>query len=280
MQPRPSESIYNKLLTASTLVQFRPALISGYAIGALDMSLASRRILSIPTQLGCRVGCTFCISSTQPLIRNLSANDMLSMVRSCLAAESADGRPMELSFTGEGEPALNWKAAAQVCRELASLSPDFNAVRYCFSGIGADRLLGKLDGGPYPVRLQFSLHAARQSVRSALVPNSLPLDRIAIALQETRHRFSAIELNVVLQEGVNDSPEDLAALADWGDPAWPILLNPLLRDGQEHIAATTDWAQALLEGAGRRVLRYTRIAERISRERIYPLLSARALSAS
>lgn len=244
------------------------------------MRLASRRILSIPTQLGCRVACTFCISSKQPLIRNLSANDMLSLVRTCLAAEPPDGRPIELSFTGEGEPALNWKAAAAVCRELAGLSPDFNAVRYCFSGIGADRLLAKLAGGPYPVRLQFSLHAARQSVRDTLIPNTLPLETIAKALQATQHQFSGIELNVVLQEGVNDSPDDLAALAAWGDPAWPILLNPLLRDGKEHIAASTDWAQAFLEDAGRRVLRYARIAQRISRDRIYPLLTARALNPS
>ncbi|MDN8616532.1 radical SAM protein [Variovorax ginsengisoli] len=249
--------------------------MTGYRTGALDISLAARRIISVPTQLGCRIGCTFCVSGEGPLARNLTSPEILHLVEEALRAAPPDGRPLELSFTREGEPALNWRQAAAVCEALPGISADFDSVRYCFSGLGADRLLGKLDGGSFPTRLQLSLHAARQPVRDRLVRNSAPLPTILAAIQLHQGRFSSIELNVVLQDGVNDSDEDLAALARWGSPAWPILLNPLLRDGAEVPGRRAEYFESRLRLAGRTARRYREIGARISRGGIYPLMAAR-----
>jgi 23S rRNA (adenine2503-C2)-methyltransferase len=257
---------------------FREAVFSGYRTGALDILMGNRRVISVPSQLGCTVGCSFCISQNAPLVRNLSAGEMLELIRQCLTEMPPDGRPIELSFTGEGEALLNWRNTGETVRALGRLSTDFNAVRYCFSGLGARKLLPRVIPGELPVRLQLSLHAARQSVRDRLIPRSSPLDEIHAALLGQKNRFSAIELNVVLQDGVNDSEEDLAALIAWGDPSWPVLLNPVLGDGEERVAARTDYFETALRAAGRDVKRYSRIGARISRERIYPLMSARALS--
>ncbi|MBC8739738.1 radical SAM protein [Paraburkholderia sp. UCT31] len=261
-------------------VRFRPVLFEGYRTGAVDIGLADRRIISVPSQLGCRVACTFCISSATRLVRNLSADEMLQLVRTCLDGAPPDDRPIELSFTGEGEPALNWRAAAQVCSALPDISANFDCVRYSFSGLGAASLLGKLDGGGYPTRLQFSLHAARDSVRSALVPRTAPLADILEAMRRHQSQFSGVELNVVLQDGVNDSDEDLDALISWGDAAWPILLNPLLSDGTEKMAARTEHFREKLFAAGRVVRQYRKIAAQISREGVYPLMTARATKAA
>ena len=255
-------------------VQWRAAELSGYRTGALDISLAARRIISVPTQLGCRIGCTFCVSGEGPLVRNLTSAEILHLVHEALRAAPPDGRPLELSFTGEGEPAMNWRQAAAVCEALPAISPDFDSVRYCFSGMGADRLLAKLDGGPFPTRLQLSLHAARQQVRDGLVRDSAPLLSILAALKLHQARFASIELNVVLQDGVNDADEDLAELARWGSPAWPILLNPLLRDGAEVPGRRAEHFERGLRAAGRTVRRYREVGARISRGGIYPLLAA------
>lgn len=255
-------------------VEFRPYVASGYRTGVLDIQLDARRVLSLPTQLGCRVGCTFCVSSALPLVRNLSAGEMLAMVAQCLAALPADTRPLELSFTGEGEAVLNWRAAGEVCRQVALLTSRVTSVRYCFSGLGASALLGRLDPGPYPCRLQFSLHTARQDVRDRLVPRSEPLHAIKQALLANAHRFTGIELNVVLQDGVNDSDEDLQALLTWADPAWPVLLNPLLTDGMARPGRRTAEFEAGLRQGGRTVLHYERVGRELAAGRIYPLLSA------
>lgn len=273
MLPR-IENTSTPALTLQT--HFRECVFAGYRTGALDILMGGRRVISVPSQLGCTVGCSFCVSKDAPLVRNLSAGEMLELVQQCLTEIPPDGRPIELSFTGEGEPLLNWRNAAEVVRGLGRLSADFNAVRYCFSGLGAGKLLPRVITAELPVRLQFSLHAARQSVRDQLIPRSSPLDEIHVALLAQKNRFSAIELNVVLQDGVNDSEEDLAALIVWGDPSWPVLLNPVLGDGAKRIAARTDHFEIALRTAGRHVKRYSRIGARISWERIYPLMSARA----
>lgn len=265
--------------TPYTTVVHRPAHFNGYATGALDIAVAGRRVLSIPTQLGCRVGCRFCVSRDTPLVRNLTVDEMLQMVAACFEAEPADERPVELSFTGEGEPLLNWKNTTSVTKEVVSQYPEvFRAVRYCFSGLAAMQLLPKAQDGQLPVRLQLSLHAARQVVRDSLIPRSESLDVILAALRSSDSQFAAIELNVVLQDGVNDSDADLEALMQWGDASWPILLNPLLADGQEVVASRTRHFAAVLRSAGREVKTYSKVGSLISRQGIYPLMSARSSS--
>jgi adenine C2-methylase RlmN of 23S rRNA A2503 and tRNA A37 len=261
--------------STATKVAFRPVNVDGYQTGALDISVAGRRILSIPSQLGCRVACSFCISKHTPLIRNLTTAEMLLLVQTCFDAEPADGRPVDLSFTGEGEPLLNWKNATACAEEAARRHANaFTTVRYCFSGIGASHLLAKARHSQLPVRLQLSLHAARQSVRDQIIPRSQPLAVIMDALRARQADFSAVELNVVLLDGINDTDADLRALVEWGDPAWPVLLNPQVADGQEVIAhATAHFADAL-RAAGRDVKVYSSIAAQIGRQRIYPMMSA------
>lgn len=262
---------------AAPSVDFRSRKIDAFMVGALDIGLSSRRIISVPTQIGCLTGCTFCISSTAPLRRNLSSDEISTLVEDCLIAAPPDGRPIELSFTGEGESLVNWKATARVCRDdLPGLSGDFDAVRFCSSGFAISDLLDKQDPGAYPARLQVSLHAARQCVRDRLVPRSSSLDEIREALDRSGDRFSAVELNVVLQGGINDRDIDLAALCVWGNARWPILLNPLLQDGSAVVASRTDAFERGLEQAGRVVKRYEKIAQAIGRMRIYPLMSVAA----
>lgn len=260
-------------------VRFRP-LVAGTAsgprrTGALDIQLGDRRVISVPSQLGCQVGCSFCISKDTPLARNLRAAEMLEMVRSCLEASPPDGRSIELSFTGEGEPLINWRECGIVARSVPALSVDFASVRYCFSGLGAVQLLERVETAPLPARLQFSLHAARQEVRDRLVARSAPLCDLLRALERHADRFTTIELNIVLQEGVNTSEADLRALASWGDRRWPIVLNPLLSDGREIVASSAARFQGELEAAGRIVKRYGQVAAAISRNGLYPQMTAR-----
>ncbi|KVP16861.1 hypothetical protein WJ84_00885 [Burkholderia ubonensis] len=260
-------------------VFFRPVHVDGYETVVLDISVQGRRVLSLPSQLGCRVGCQFCISKNTPLVRNLSTDELLQMVQTCFEGEPPDDRTVELSFTGEGEPLLNWKNTTACAEEAASRFPGIvTSVRYCFSGIGARQLLSKARHSRLPVRLQLSLHAARQQVRDRLIPRSEPLDVILGALRAHEAQFSAIELNVVLQDGVNDSDEDLRALMEWGDANWPVLLNPLLADGQEIVATETSRFASALRAGGHDVRVYSRVGALISRQRIYPLMAAKALT--
>lgn len=253
---------------------FRPAIFSGYTTGVLDLEVAGRRVLSVPTQLGCIVGCTFCISRTRPLVRSLKAVEMLALVESCLSAAPANGAPVELSFTGEGEPLLNWKQAELVVREMA-IRGTAQTVRYCLSGMGADKLLSWLNTDILPTRLQVSLHAARQDVRDALVPNSISLVQLEKTLLAQGSRFAGVELNVVLQDDINDADADLEALTRWGNMAWPILLNPQLTENTTKVAQRTQHFAEELRRAGRTVRVYRELAQEIVRNGLYSQMSAK-----
>lgn len=261
-------------------VDFHPFEAGEQLTGALDIALESRRVISVPTQLGCKVGCTFCVSSKTALSRNLRASEIAAMARQAQQHAPEDGRPIELSFTGEGEGLMNLRETRAAALEVAALHPGVKSVRYSSSGLGAAKLLGQVPTEDFPTRLQFSLHAARQELRDRMVPNSSPLDEIRRALTTNARRFSAIELNVVLQDGVNDSDEDLRALAGWGDSTWPILLNPVLADGKEVVARRTEHFETHLRAAGRTVKRYSAVAAGISRNGIYPQLTARPAPAA
>jgi len=253
---------------------FRPATVSGYVTGVLDLNVAGRRVLSVPSQLGCTIGCTFCVSQTRPLVRNLQASEMLTLIDQCFAAESARGRSVEVSFTGEGEPLLNWKQTELVVEALARQGV-VDGVRYCLSGLAAARILPELDTGLLPTRLQVSLHAARQSVRDKLVPKSVPLVDLEKTLLAQADGFASVELNVVLQDGINDSEADVDALAQWGCPSWPILLNPLLTSNIATVASRTGFIAGELRRRGREVKVYRTLAEEIVRGGIYPRMTAK-----
>lgn len=49
--------------------------LNGYSVPVTVINL-STRIISIPTQIGCLVGCTFCISSQNKFIRNLTHDEI------------------------------------------------------------------------------------------------------------------------------------------------------------------------------------------------------------
>jgi adenine C2-methylase RlmN of 23S rRNA A2503 and tRNA A37 len=207
-------------------------------------------------------------------VRNLEASEMLALVACALEALPGDARPLELSFTGEGEPLLNWRNVAKTVDSCRRLDARFDRVRYSCSGVGALALLPRTHGAGLPVRLQVSLHSARQAARDHLVPRSTPLIDLEAALRQHQALFQRIELNVVLQDGINDSDADLQALGTWGDESWPILLNPLLSDGQERVAARTSDFENALRAAGRQVVRYERVASAISRGGLYRRLTA------
>ena len=136
-------------------------------------------------------------------------------------------------------------------------------------------MLSRLALPGLPTRLQFSLHSAREAVRARLVPRSVHLSALEAELRAQASRFTAVELNVVLQDGINDADEDLAALLAWGDTDWTILLNPLLLSNGVRESPRTGLFEQTLRAGGRRVLRYSQVAASIGRKRIYPLLRAR-----
>ncbi|MCS6970434.1 MAG: 23S rRNA (adenine(2503)-C(2))-methyltransferase RlmN [Planctomycetes bacterium] len=187
---------------------------------------ASTQCLS--TQVGCRMGCTFCETARLGLIRNLSAAEIVSQV--VTARVRLGWRAKNLVFMGMGEPLDNWDALHQALRVLSDphgLSYGQDRITICTSGhlAGIERL-AKL--GWKRLNLSISLTSADDETRSRLMPinRSAPLARLQQALLAYRpRRCFALGVNYCLLPGINDRREDAARVAAFCRPLGRCLVN-------------------------------------------------------
>jgi 23S rRNA (adenine2503-C2)-methyltransferase len=180
-----------------------------------------RRTLCLSTQVGCAMGCGFCMTATMGLLRNLTAGeicDQVYRVNEDLRRLGVPGdRPLtNLVYMGMGEPLHNYQ---NVLRSLQLLLHEQGAhfshrhVTVSTSGLVPNIVRF---GQDTQVKLAVSLNATTDEQRARL----MPVDRkwnIAALLEAVRsfpsRQGRRVTFEYVLLRGVNDSDEDAARLA-------------------------------------------------------------------
>eukprot|EP00933_Yihiella_yeosuensis_P039783 TRINITY_DN33947_c0_g1_i3.p1 TRINITY_DN33947_c0_g1~~TRINITY_DN33947_c0_g1_i3.p1 ORF type:complete len:442 (-),score=70.33 TRINITY_DN33947_c0_g1_i3:13-1254(-) len=174
-----------------------------------------RDTLCISSQVGCRLGCTFCATGTMGLQGNLWAGEIQEQL---MHARSIKG-PSAITnvvFMGMGEPLENFEAVVSAVQGLADpfrfgLAPSSITV----STVGSSpknmrRILEELP----KTKLAFSLHAPNQALREKLVPAAKVLDLNGLMEIVDEHsqrttgegkRKGMVMMSYVLLKGVNDS---------------------------------------------------------------------------
>lgn len=169
-----------------------------------------RFTLCISSQVGCALGCRFCLTGSLGLKRNLSAAEIVDQVCQVLADPDGHARVTNLVFMGMGEPLANYDAvlrAIQILNDPNGLA--FSHRRITLSTAGVVPRLVQL-GRESPVNLAVSLHAADDALRSELMPinRTYPVDSLIQACRSyplaPRKR---ITFEMVLLRDVNDSPK-------------------------------------------------------------------------
>ena len=180
-----------------------------------------RRTLCVSTQVGCAMGCGFCMTATMGLLRNLTAGEIADQVYRVNADLRALGLPGErpltnLVYMGMGEPLHNY---AQVMRSLQLLlheeGANFSHRHITVSTSGLVPNIVRF-GEETQVKLAVSLNATTDEQRARLMPVDKKWN--IAALMDAVRRFPSrqgrrVTLEYVLLRGVNDSPEDAARLA-------------------------------------------------------------------
>jgi 23S rRNA (adenine2503-C2)-methyltransferase len=172
----------------------------------------------VSSQVGCRMGCTFCHTARMGLVRNLSAAEIVGQVLT-IAAHTGQ-RPRNVVFMGMGEPLDNLDAVAQAVRVLTDRCGLRLAHRHItISTVGRVDGLARLPAlGLDRVNLAVSLTAADDGLRSRLMPvnRTYDLARLKAALAAIPlARGRRILISYVLMEGVNDGDEAIQALIAW-----------------------------------------------------------------
>ena len=166
--------------------------------------------LCISTQVGCAMGCRFCLTAAQGLKRNLSPGEIIEQV---IYAKRLLNKPNTLSnivIMGMGEPLTNYDnvvKAIRVITDQEGLSFSNRKVTLSTSGI----VPAMYDiGRDTTVNLAVSLNAADNETRSYLMPvnRKWPLEELLEACRNfplpTRRM---ITFEYILLAGINDSDE-------------------------------------------------------------------------
>ena len=168
----------------------------------------------ISSQVGCRMGCTFCASTLSGLSRNLTASEMLSQVYGI--SKDTGVRIDHVVVMGMGEPLDNYENLIRFLVLIADPNGQNLSMRnLTVSTCGLTNEIRRLAEEKLPITLALSLHAPTQEKREALMPvaHKYPLDEVIEACRfyfEKTGRRVTFEYSLIA--GKNDSEEDAAEL--------------------------------------------------------------------
>ena len=136
------------------------------------ISRHARYTVCVSSQVGCKMGCAFCLTAKGGLVRNLTAGEIVGQI---LWIKRENNIPYErrinVVYMGMGEPLDNLTNVSKAIKILAlneglAISPRRQTVST--SGLGSQiKKLGEMDLG---VLLAISLHAVTNELRSRLMP--------------------------------------------------------------------------------------------------------------
>ena len=210
-------------------VKLLVSLADGQSVECVLIPEGDRATGCISTQVGCGVGCIFCASGADGVVRNLDAAEIVEQV--LWLREAAGGRLTNLVVMGMGEPLHNVEAlvhALTLVRHPQGL--DMGARSITVSTSGPAKGFEQFLRAGLKVKLAVSLHAAFDGLRKKLVPrggSGTVRDLAAMARRWFDATGRDVTLEYVLLAGINDRDEDARALAGLCGPHRNVNLIPM-----------------------------------------------------
>jgi len=128
--------------------------------------------ICVSTQVGCKVGCTFCLTAKGGFTRNLSAGEIVAQVVTLKKDNNhKHNRKINIVYMGMGEPLdnlTNLIKAIEIFKEDEGLC--IGAKRQTVSTSGLSTKIDKLGEMDLGVHIAISLHAVDDKLRSELIP--------------------------------------------------------------------------------------------------------------
>ncbi len=189
-------------------------LEDGKTVEAVFMPEEERGTMCISTQVGCAVGCRFCLTALLGLERNLTAGEIVGQVL-VVARDNGlavEGERINIVMMGQGEPLLNLANVVRATRILAdSEGVGLSPRRITLSTSGIVPKIEELGGEPVRPRLAISLNASTEEARRNLMPITRKYhlgDLIAACRAYPLRPWERLTFEYVLLAGVNDSDAD------------------------------------------------------------------------
>lgn len=203
-------SIYKKLESKEDETKkYLIELEDGNIVETVLMKYKHGLSICISTQVGCRMGCKFCASTIDGLVRNLTPGEILGQI--ITVQKDAGERISNVVIMGSGEPFDNMENLEkffELVHEEKGLNIGYRHITVSTCGLVPQiKRLAELE---IPVNLAISLHQTEQSKRQEIMPvgKSYSIKELISAAKEyskiTKRR---VTYEYALISGVNDNAE-------------------------------------------------------------------------
>ncbi len=173
----------------------------------VESVLLPRDGLCVSTQVGCAVGCLFCMTGRDGLLRQLGSAEIVAQVVLARKRRSVS----RVVFMGMGEPAHNLDNVLEAI-DLLGTAGGIGHKNLVFSTVGDHRVFERLPTLTVKPALALSLHTSRADLRFELLPKApriSPDELVELGETYARRTGYPIQYQWTLIDGVNDTPEEL-----------------------------------------------------------------------
>lgn len=178
-----------------------------------------RNTVCVSSQVGCLLGCQFCITGQAGFKRNLEYFEIIEQVLFFARLLKIEKQKISnIVFMGMGEPFLNYENALKAIKSLND-KDGFNlgSRHFSISTVGIVEGIQKLSEENLQINLAVSLHAPDDKLREKIMPinKRYPLDKVLEAvwhyIKKTKRR---VMFEYIMIKGINDSDEQAKKLAE------------------------------------------------------------------
>ncbi|KAL6213286.1 hypothetical protein ACLB2K_012733 [Fragaria x ananassa] len=203
-------------LTTKLLIKLQNGALVEAVIMRYDSSLGkhngkshhggARSTLCVSSQVGCKMGCTFCATGTMGFKSNLTSGEIVEQ----LVHASRISPIRNVVFMGMGEPLNNYNALVEAIRVMTGLPFQLSPKRITVSTVGIIHAINKFHNDLPGLNLAVSLHAPVQEIRCQIMPaaRAFPLVKLMDSLQQyQKNSQQKIFIEYIMLDGVNDEEE-------------------------------------------------------------------------
>ncbi len=176
----------------------------------VESVLLPRKGLCVSTQVGCAVGCVFCMTGQGGLIRQLGSAEIVAQVALARLRRAVT----KVVFMGMGEPAHNLDNVLEAI-ELLGTAGNIGHKNLVFSTVGDRRVFERLPLGAVKPALALSLHSTRADLRAKLMPRAPcmdPAELVQLGESYARATGYPIQYQWTLLAGINDGDDELEGI--------------------------------------------------------------------
>lgn len=208
-------SILQKNVARDGTIKFLYKLADNNIIEGVLMQYKYGNTLCVSTQVGCRMGCKFCASTLNGLVRNLTAGEILGQVvavNKFLGGKLGEERKItNIVLMGSGEPLDNYENVTKFFKLVCGEGLNISERNISLSTCGIVEKIKQLADDDFKVTLTISLHAPTDEQRKELMPIAFKYSLKEI-IYASKYYFKKtgrrVMFEYVLVNGKNDTEQD------------------------------------------------------------------------